>query len=115
MDTLKTDALIQAIRNRAEQNRAKVSRDPAVQASYARKAAECDQEARDIECRQLLTAVQEDPFAKAMQAAGCTEHVLGRTNKAENGLKRAPRSVVRAGWPHQDIAAEPAQPSRWPF
>jgi len=116
--TIKLDELVQALRARAATNRAKASchrTDPELAALYCAQAELCDLEARDIECRQLLTAVQEDPFAAAMREQGAAELRLGRTDAAENGLKPAPRAVVRGQWPHGEVRTEVAAPSRWPF
>lgn len=112
--TLKTEDLIVALRSRAVQHRCAADNhrtDPDMAAFYAVKAQECDREATAIEARMLLEAVQADPFMQAMNQPGVTELRLGRADVADNGLKPAPKSIVRAQWPHRELRFEaPTQP-----
>lgn len=118
--TLKTEDLIQSLRNRAEAYRLSSQNhrvDPAVADMYAQRSQDCDLEACALEARQLLKAVQADPFAAAMAEAGATEIRLGRENTQENGHQRAPRSTLRGQWPFGETKAlEAPKPLRqWPF
>jgi hypothetical protein len=106
--TLKTEELIQALTVRASQHREKAAKHAADEmgAFYAHLAEQCELEARQLEAKQLLETVQQDPFSQAMAECGAMEL---RGGQLRTSRSQASRQLL--GSPTQ----APAQARRWPF
>lgn len=113
--TLEIDALIASLRDRAARHTAQAARCPEMGEFYGHLARQCTEEARDISARRLQQEIETDPFSQAMAQSGATEIQLGRAKAHENGLKPAPRTVLRAQWPHGEVKAQKAPARRWPL
>lgn len=105
----KTEELIQALRYRAARHQEQADHhgtDPEMGEFYAHLAGQCEAEARQLESKQLLETIQQDPFAKAMAEAGAMEL---RGGQLRTTRRQASRQLLSS--PTQ----APAQASRWPF